>query len=65
MHFHDLRHIYAQSLRDAGVSLDDIKWMLGHSSVKVTESRYAQFGGKDGHAKANKICEIIPLKSVV
>ena len=65
LHFHDLRHIYAQSLRDAGVSLDDIQILLGHSSVKVTESRYAQFGGRDALSKVNKIAQIIPLRSVV
>jgi integrase len=65
LHFHDLRHVYAQSMRDAGVSLQDIQAFLGHSSVTVTESRYAQFGGRDAVNKANKIAEIIPLRSAV
>jgi integrase len=60
LRFHDLRHVYAQSLRDAGVSLDDIQTLLGHSSVRVTE-RYAMFGGKDAKEKVNKINNIIPF----
>lgn len=59
LHFHDLRHDYAQSLRDAGVSLDDIQAFLGHASVTTTESRYAQLGGKDGKAKVDRIHAVI------
>ena len=64
LHFHDLRHIYAQSLRDAGISLDDISGFLGHSSVTITQSRYAQFSGAGALAKVNKIGNIIPLRSI-
>ncbi len=34
--FHDLRHVYAQSLRDAGINLGDIQAYRGHSSVELT-----------------------------
>ncbi|WP_155286098.1 tyrosine-type recombinase/integrase [Lacticaseibacillus zhaodongensis] len=34
---HDLRHTHAVALREAGVSLDDIRGVLGHSSVQTTE----------------------------
>ncbi len=53
--FHDLRHCYAQVLRDAGVPLGDIQAFLGHSSVVVTEKRYAQAGGYAGLEKVNRI----------
>ncbi len=56
--FHDLRHVYAQSLRDAGVGLGDIQAYMGHSSVELTVRRYAQRGGVDGKAKVNKLSEV-------
>ncbi len=48
LRFHDLRHIYAQTLRDYGVPLSDIQSLLGHSTTAVTEKRYAMFGGRVG-----------------
>lgn len=60
LHFHDLRHVYAQTLRNMGVSLDDIQSFLGHSSVRVTEQRYAQTGGINGVEKVNILNQIIP-----
>jgi integrase len=62
---HDLRHVYAQSLRDAGVPLQDIQILLGHSSVVTTESRYAMFGAKDIGEKVNRLCDVIPFKRIV
>lgn len=61
LHFHDLRHVYAQSLRDMGVALQDIQAFLGHSSVSVTEKFYAQAGGKDAKEKVERLAEIIPI----
>ncbi len=40
LRFHDLRHVFATWLRDAGVSLDDIRPLLGHSQRDTTD-RYA------------------------
>jgi len=62
LRFHDLRHVYGQSLRDAGVMLQDVQAFMGHSSVTVTEKHYAQRGGLNGREKVNKIGEVIPLK---
>ncbi len=62
IHIHDLRHIYAQCLRDQGVALQDIQAFLGHSSVTVTERFYAQAGGKDAKQKVERLAEIIPLR---
>ena len=56
--FHDLRHVYAQSLRDAGVNLGDIQAYMGHSSVELTIRRYAQRGGEDGRAKVDRLTEV-------
>lgn len=62
LHIHDLRHIYAQCLRDQGVALQDIQAFLGHSSVTVTERFYAQAGGKDAKSKVDKLADIIPFR---
>lgn len=35
--FHDLRHVYATWLRDAGVSLDAVQILMGHSERTTTE----------------------------
>ncbi len=64
LHFHDLRHVYAQSLRDMGIALQDIAAFCGHSSVAVTEKFYSQAGGKDAKAKVEKLAEVIPFKRV-
>lgn len=59
--FHDLRHVYAQSLRDAGINLGDIQAYMGHSSVELTVRRYAQRGGVDGKAKVNRLADVYNL----
>ena len=38
---HGMRHWYAQSLRDAGVPIDDIQAALGHASAETTKTVYA------------------------
>lgn len=55
LRFHDLRHVYAQMLRDASVSLDEISSYLGHSDPKITKDRYAQAGGYDGVNTVNRL----------
>ncbi len=59
--FHDLRHVYAQSLRDAGINLGDIQAYMGHSSVELTVRRYAQRGGVDGKDKVNRLINVYNL----
>jgi len=59
--FHDLRHVYAQSLRDAGINLGDIQAFMGHSSVELTVRRYAQRGGIEGKSKVNKLSDVYNL----
>lgn len=41
---HDLRHVYAQFARQAGISLDDLCDALGHHDPGFTRKRYAQTG---------------------
>jgi len=38
--FHDLRHTYASMAISAGVPLNDLKVVLGHSSISVTADTY-------------------------
>ena len=40
LRFHDLRHVFATWLREAGVSLDDIRPLMGHANRAMTD-RYA------------------------
>ncbi len=65
LHFHDLRHIYAQSLLDQGVGLEDIQSLLGHEDIKTTQKRYAMFARPDLQEKAEKISNIVRFKRVV
>ena len=42
LRFHDLRHSAATGWLDAGIAISDISRMLGHSSTKMAERRYAK-----------------------
>lgn len=42
-HPHMLRDTFAVELLLAGVPLDQVSLLLGHSSIKVTEKHYAPF----------------------
>jgi len=39
-HFHDLRHTFASNMLLAGASLKDVKEMIGHSDISMTD-RYS------------------------
>lgn len=62
--FNDIRHVYAQLMRDSNVSLDDLQHLMGHSSPVVTHKRYAQAGGYDGHRKVNLITNIVDTSRI-
>lgn len=36
-HFHDLRHTYCSNLIEAGADLKDVREMIGHSDIKMTD----------------------------
>ncbi len=38
LHFHSLRHSFASWLVKEGVSIYDVQKLLGHTSIRVTES---------------------------
>jgi len=44
-HFHDLRHTYCSNLRLMGADLHDVKEMVGHSDIAMTD-RYSHIGGE-------------------
>lgn len=65
LHFHDLRHVYAQTLLDQGVGLEDIQSLLGHEDFKTTQSRYAMFARQDLKEKAGLMDNVVQLRRVI
>jgi len=65
LRFHDLRRHFGQGLRTAGVNMGDISAFMGHSSVAITESRYAMYGGADGQEKISRIDNVIPFREKI
>ena len=41
--YHDMRHTYATNLLKAGENLDDVRRLLGHSSIQITVDTYGHF----------------------
>jgi len=37
LHFHDLRHTFCANLMLAGVNIKDVKEMIGHREIKMTD----------------------------
>jgi len=64
LRIHDLRHVFAQSMRDAGVRIEDISAFMGHSSIEITQKRYAQSGGHDGVKKVNNIEKFVDVDRI-
>ena len=61
LHFHDLRHVFAQNLLYEGVSLEYIQAFLGHQDFSTTQKRYANlsFSNEDLNKHSIKIDAII------
>jgi site-specific recombinase XerD len=57
LRIHDLRHTYASTLINSGVSLYEVQTLLGHSSLQMTQ-RYA-------HLEPNRLHERTELMSAV
>ena len=44
--FHSLRHVFATwSLHDAGIPIEDLSRLMGHSSTRVTQDIYIHVRG--------------------
>lgn len=53
-HFHDLRHTCASWLVQRGAPLADVKEVLGHSTLRMTE-RYARLAPENTRAAVEKL----------
>ena len=42
LRLHDIRHMLGTTLVQNGIPIQDISRMLGHSSISITEQRYAK-----------------------
>ena len=63
VHFHDLRHSCASILINAGVPLEVIRDVLGHTSVKTTE-RYAHLQIDRQKDAMNKLSKMVSAKKI-
>jgi integrase len=55
-HFHDLRHTFASNMLLSGASLKDVKEMMGHSDISMTD-RYAHLTHSHMLQKQSKLAE--------
>ena len=55
-HFHDLRHTFCSSLILSGASLKDVKEMIGHSDITMTD-RYSHLSEYHKHMKQKRLAE--------
>ncbi len=57
--FHDLRHLSASIMIQAGLSMQEVQQILGHCDVRITQTRYANQEIK--HIDINKLSKVLPL----
>jgi len=62
--FHDLRHAFAGLCRRSKIKIDDISAQVGHSSILITESRYAQKGGYGLAGQIDRITKLLELSTL-
>ena len=55
-HYHDLRHTYCSNLLLAGANLKDVKDMIGHSDIAMTD-RYSHLTSDHNRAIQKKLAE--------
>jgi integrase len=61
---HDLRHFYGSTALSAGVPMEVVSKMLGHSSLAITVEIYSHLQPKGGQAAAAAIDAAIPRKAL-
>jgi integrase len=59
LRLHDIRHMLATTLVQNGVPIADISVLLGHSSIAITEARYANKSKDQASRALNAFNEII------
>jgi len=55
-HFHDLRHTFCSNLILSGATLKDVKEMIGHSDIKMTD-RYSHLTLLHLHEQQERLAE--------
>jgi integrase len=58
--FHDARHTFAATLRQAGAGLDDLMHLMGHSDLRMT-TRYAHLSQEHLRSAASKMDGVLTL----
>ena len=53
LRLHDIRHMLATTLVQNGVAIQDISRMLGHSTIAITEQRYAKTSKEQANRATN------------
>lgn len=59
LRFHDLRHTAGSWLAQAGVSMHEIKRILGHASIRTTETFYLHFSPDFGREAARALDGVV------
>jgi integrase len=61
-HFHDLRHTFCSNLILSGAGLKEVKEMIGHSDITMTD-RYSHLTMSHRHSKQERLAEHYELKN--
>jgi site-specific recombinase XerD len=61
-HFHDLRHTFCSNLILSGAGLKEVKEMIGHSDITMTD-RYSHLTMSHRHSKQEQLAEHYELKN--
>jgi len=61
-HFHDLRHTFCSNLILSGAGLKEVKEMIGHSDISMTD-RYSHLTMSHRHSKQELLAEHYNLKN--
>ena len=59
LRFHDIRHMLGTTLVQNGVPIQDISRMLGHSSITITEQRYAKTSKEQASRATNAFNSLV------